>query len=112
MLLGGENTFTLSPGIEYRADMGYCYNIQYRIEAMEISQVADLRYPDTQEAFVRVFCPGLDPQDPTSFLAILPTLVAPSLGGPEATSLIGSYLRTHGAQAARFRCGAVPPGAG
>jgi hypothetical protein len=30
---------------------------------------------------------------------MLPTLVGPGLGGSEATSLIGSYLRTHGVQA-------------
>jgi hypothetical protein len=94
LILAGESTFTLSPGIEYHTDMAYCYNIQYRIEEMEISQAADLRYPDTQEAFVRVFCPGLDPRDPASFLAMLPTLVAPSLGGPEATKRDGISLTT------------------
>ena len=98
LVLAGENTFTFAPGIEYRSNMGFCYNIQYRTEEIEISQVADLRYPDTQEAFVRIFRPGLDPKDPTSFYTMLPTLVAPQLGGSEATSLIGSYLRTCGAQ--------------
>ena len=99
LILKVDDTFTLAPGIEYHADLGYCYNIQYRTEELEIPQVADLRYPDTQEAFVRVFCPGLDPRDPASFPSMLPTLVAPSLGGPGATSLIGSYLRTNGARA-------------
>lgn len=87
----------IGPGLEYRYQMAYRVNIQYKIEEIHLSRVVDLRYPDTQEAFLKVFIPELSSAGLDGFLTMLPTLLASQLGGSDATNLIGSYLRTHGA---------------
>lgn len=99
LLVMADGRIPIGPGLQYRYHRAHCFNIQYKIEKMQLSRVVDLRYPGTQEAFLKVFSPNLTSAGLDGFLMImLPTLLTPGLGGSETTDLIGSYLRTHGAE--------------
>ena len=88
-------------------DMAQCFNLHYRFEEVRLRNVVDLRYPDTQEAFVRTFCPKLLNAHPQigpigGFCEMLPALLSAELGGTVETDMIGSYLRACGADALIF----------
>jgi hypothetical protein len=96
-LIKMKGAISIDRGLKYHYDTAYCFNLQYKVEEVQLSRVVDLRYPDTQEAFLGVFLPEFRHEGLDGFLRMLPTLLASRLGGSEATNLIGSYLRTYGA---------------
>lgn len=104
MLRLAGNPFSFLSESERNCMLVNCFNIHYRFDSVQLENVVDLRYPDTQEAFVRTFCPSLanahrEVGPIGAFLEMLPTLLSSDLGGCYATDVIGSYLRSLGVDA-------------
>ena len=55
MLPLDDNPFSFLGEIDGDIEIVYCFNIHYRFDFVQLSHVVDLRYPDTQEAFVRTW---------------------------------------------------------
>src|SRR6478609_2203010 len=85
-------------------DLGFVVTLPYSVEHKEVTRVLDLREIEAQEWLLSAFAIAdhdllvkADRKKISSFVELLPALLAPALGGNIITDAIGAYLRWVGA---------------